>query len=1007
MARFLKLLCLATFIVRAMQLAAVEYNRDVRPILADHCFNCHGPDANARKAGLRLDTSGGAYAKRDDGAAIVPGKALASLLIKRIFAAGPDDRMPPPEHPLQLNDQQKNTLREWIDEGAKYEGHWAFVELSLSDSRQAGAIDRFISRSLKQQKLPASSLARKETQLRRASLDLTGLPPTLKETDALHGDESEQAYERAVDRLLDSDRFGERMAMWWLDGARYADSHGFQADWERYQWPWRDWVIQAFNENKPFDQFTIEQLAGDMLPNARPDQIVATGFNRNHRINTEGGSIDAEWLVENVIDRVETMGSVWLGLTLGCARCHDHKYDPISQKEFYQLFAFFHNVAEKGKGPGKQGNFEPTLKLKTAKHEQALAKLDDDIKQAKAELKQLESRMSEFITKLAAQISDSTKNSKKTWKLLSDAKVVSKGGKTFTQQPDGSFLASGKNPSQDVYTFEADLDLPALGSVMLEAIPDKSMKGGAFARSVNGNCVLTDVIAEVGNGKKLEFVSARATYSQKSFGVNGAIDGKSSTGWALDGHLHKLRRQAAFGLDVPVVKPDKLKLQLHFKSKYSRHAIERFRIFVSELTRAPLEGASPFSPQLKEALASTKRTAAQKKLIQKHIREKQPEFIKANKKLKSLNARKASTESKIPTVMVLREMEKPRDTFILNRGQYDQPGEKVVATFPSAFPQPEKGTPNNRLGLAQWIVSPRNPLTARVQVNRLWELFFGVGLVKSSENFGTQADMPSHPELLDWLAAEFIRTDWDLKGLVKTIVTSDAYRRSSVTDDKTRRLDPDNRWLARGPRFRVQAEIVRDQSLYLAGLLKEKLGGPGVYPYQPAGIWSEFNFYGNMRNYRHAKDEGLYRRSLYTIWKRTAAPPGMTLFDMPNREICTVKRSRTNTPLQALALMNDVTYVEASRYFAERMMKHADSHQDRIAHGFRLATSRQPSSEELSVLTQGFERRLRHFESNDEAVKQLLDHGETKPSGTVNPAQLAAMTTTASILLNLDETLTR
>jgi hypothetical protein len=1008
----LSLVAIASLLVAPSEGVAVEYNRDVRPILADYCFNCHGADGNARKAKLRLDTRDGALAVRSAGRAVIPGDPENSLLIKRIFSEDADERMPPSEHPMQLDARQKSTLREWITEGAAYQGHWAFVAPKPSPDTPAGdVIDQLVNRELKAHKMIPAKPARRETQLRRLSLDLTGLPPTAPEIDTFLKDATPAAYERVVDRLLQSDRFGERMAMWWLDGARYADSHGFQADWERYQWPWRDWVIKAFNSNLPFDQFTIEQLAGDLLPAAKPDQIVATGFNRNHRINTEGGSIDAEWLVENVIDRVETMGSVWLGLTLGCARCHDHKYDPISQQEFYELFAFFHNIKEPGKGPGKQGNFEPTLKLPADGQTARLAELDAKLKSATAETKRLEKRIPEFVAALSQRMAAEGPAESEVWELLSDATVTSVGGKIFTQQGDGSFLASGANPAKDVYTFTTQLPERTLGALMLEALPDPSLKSGGFGRSVNGNIVLSEFTAEIRAAKTtaLKFTSSKASYSQSGYPIERAIDGSSEGGWAIDGQKHKVPRQAVFALETPLRLAGDLKVQLSFQSKYGQHAIERFRIFVSEQTTAPLQGESAISPELKQALATAvaKRSKAQKARLVKHIRENEPELVKAGKTLADLKKQRLGIEKAIPTVMVMREMEKPRATHILNRGQYDQPGKRVYASLPAAFPAAPKGTPMNRLGLAKWIVSPTNPLTARVQVNRIWELLFGVGLVKSSENFGTQADMPSHPELLDWLATEFIRLDWDQKALIKTIVMSAPYRRSANGRDADRIQDPENRWLSRGPRFRIQAEMVRDQALILGGLLNEKLGGPSVYPYQPEGIWSEFNFYGNLRNYKHALDENLYRRSLYTIWKRTAAPPAMTLFDMPSREICTVKRPRTNTPLQALALMNDVTYVEASRGFAERLLKLKGSPRAQISHGFKLVTSRAPRLDEISLLSSGYERRLTYYRENPDAAKMLLEQGESKVTGDPDPASLAAMTTTANVLLNLDETITR
>jgi hypothetical protein len=782
----------------------LSFNREIRPILADRCFNCHGADEKSREADLRLDVAESATDPKLG--AIVPGKPDESELIYRIFETDPDEVMPPPDHPMQLTDAEKATLKQWIAEGAKYEGHWAFTRAERSEPRGPATIDRFIDQRLQAEGLKREPEAPRETLIRRLSLDLNGIPPTVEEIDAFLADTSPDAYERLVDRLLASPRYGERMAMWWLDGARYADTHGFQADWERYQWPWRDWVINAFNRNQPFDQFTIEQLAGDLLPDARKDQIAATGFGRNHRINTEGGALDEEWLIENVMDRVETTGSVWLGLTLGCARCHDHKYDPLSQREFYQLFSIFNNIPEQGKGPGRQGNFEPVLKLSTPEQDERLSSLGGRIAEAE--------------------------------KLL----------------------------------------LP----------------------------------------------------------------------W-LPKNQHRLVN-------------------------------------------------TPFT---------TRGGNADSNLVKAIKAIKEPAAATPKKTVLTLRDERTKLEATVPSVMVMKEMPKPRKTHILERGDYLNPREEVHAALPAFLPPLPAGEPMNRLGFARWLVHRNHPLTARVQVNRLWELLLGAGLVESSENLGVQADWPSHPELLDWLAVEFMENGWDVKALMKTIVMSSTYRQSSTVDPHKLEKDPKNRLLARGPRFRVQAEVVRDQALALAGLLNEKIGGPSVRPYQPDGIWSEVNFYGNLRNYAHNTDGNQYRRSLYTIWKRTAAPPGMTLFDMPSREICTVRRPRTNTPLQALALMNDVTYVEASRKFAERMMTQGSTPAEWLAWGWRQATARPPEKAELDILTAGYQRRLDHYRSAPEAAAKLLKTGESPVPKDADPAVLAALSVTASLILNLDEVITR
>ena len=708
--------------------AQVGYNEHVLPILSRKCFACHGADRAGRKAGLRLDVQERAYAERKGVRAIVPGDLDRSALISRIFAADGDVVMPPADEAEPLTDHEKSILRQWILDGAAYEKHWAFEEPKkrpLPEQQPWGLneIDRFVATRLLEAGLEPQRPASREKLIRRVSLDLTGLPPTIEELEDFLADESSRAYEGVVERLLRSPRFGERMAMWWLDGARYGDSHGYDNDLENSQWPWRSWVIRAFNDNKPYDEFTIEQLAGDLLPDASNEQVLATGFNRNHRINTEGGAIDEEWRTEYVIDRVETMGSVWLGLTLSCARCHDHKYDPVSQKDFYRLFALFNNLNEKGFINNLRGSAEPRIR-----------------------------------------------------------------------------------------------------------------------------------------------------YRAKDF-----------------------QREAA---DIAVRVKDK----------------------------------------------------------------------------KERDRQTARLDSRYPMVMVMREMDVPRKAFVLGRGQYDAPGEEVTAGLPQAFSSSTGEEPTTRLRLARWLVSGRHPLTARVVVNRLWEQLFGTGLVESSENLGVQADWPSHPGLLDWLAVELVESGWDLKRMLELMVTSATYRQSDVVDARRLERDPRNRLLSRGPRVRLQAEMVRDQALAISGLLYEQVGGSSVRPYQPAGLWEEVEKRGR---YQQDRGDKLYRRSLYTAIRRTVAPPGMLLFDMPSREVCTVKRSRTNTPLQALALMNSVTYVEAAKKFAERMMTRDSTPRQRIAWGFRCATMRQARTVELDVLLAGYRRRLARYRQDPGSAASLLEQGES------------------------------
>ena len=732
--------------------AAVNYNRDVLPILVNKCFACHGTDQAKRKAGLRLDTKASAYAERDGIHAVVPGQPEASELVTRIFSTDSDEVMPPSEE-VALTGAEKATLRQWISDGAIYEKHWSFQTPSkpnLPGPRDWGhtEIDRFVFKRMSEAGLSPQRPASRETLIRRVTLDLTGLPPTSREVDRFLRDTTPGAYERLVNRLLESPRFGERMAVWWLDGSRYGDSHGYDNDLENSQWPWRNWVIEAFNSNMPYDQFTVEQLAGDLLPNATESQVLATGFNRNHRINTEGGALDEEWRTEYVIDRVQTMGSVWMGLTLSCARCHDHKYDPISQREFYQLFALFNNLDEKGFINNLRGSAEPRIRYRNSEYERRKKQIEATVENAD-------------------------------------------------------------------------------------------------------------------------------------------------------------RRKAE---------------------------IERL-------------------------------------------------------------------EAEFPFVMVMRD-DKPRKAFILQRGQYDAPGDQVKPGLLSVFSAVPGDMPMNRLALARWLTDGRHPLTVRVLVNRLWEQLFGTGIVKSSENLGVQTDWPSHPQLLDWLAVDFVQNGWNIKRLLRQLVMSATYRQAAATNAKRLRLDPENRLLSRGPRTRLAAEMVRDQALFLSGLMVEKHGGPSMWVYQPAGLWREVEKRGT---FKQDHGEKLYRRSLYSRIRRTVAHPSMLLFDAPSREVCTVKRVHTNTPLQALALMNEVTYVEASRKFAERMMANGTTAEERIAWAFRAATAREPKRGELELLKGGYERRLALFLDQPKAAEQLLGQGESPFDGLLGQTEVAALTTVANVILNLDE----
>ncbi|NND95956.1 MAG: DUF1553 domain-containing protein, partial [Pirellulaceae bacterium] len=961
----------------------------------------------------------------------------------------PYERMPPPESGKTLTKDQIQLLKDWIAQGARYEGHWAFATPLPPDVPQVDSnwtrnpIDHFVLDRLRKDNLQPSPTADRATLIRRLTLDLTGVPPTEQEVDEFIGDTSDDAYEKLVDRLLMSPKYGERMAVAWLDFARFADSNGFQSDGSRSMWAWRDWLINALNENKPFDQFTIEQLAGDMLPNATRDQIIATGFNRNHRLNGEGGRIVDEWFVETVIDRVETTGLTWLGLTLNCCRCHDHKYDPISQKEFYQLFAFFNSNDEDGvlAPNGKNGdNTPPLLSLATEQQESKLA----DLKQAAADadllVKELTKTQPQRLAKWEAARPSQSPTDDNAWEVLQDVVAVSQGGAQLKTLSDGSLLATGKNPPFDTYTITAPIDRPTMTGLRLEVFPHDSLAHKSLARGGNGNFVLTQLNAVLQTdpesaSQEITFDRADADFEQPGWTAESLralqhttlTDEKIRQGWAIASHepANRVPRELILTCDQPVDIAANSQLQITMKhaSPYAGHNIGCFRLSISDAAASSLKALKSSTPaNIAGILAQSK--AKRSKKEQKQLREyfaKNLDDVLRNAKQKHEAAKKAAVdyEKSIPSTMVMKET-KPREAFILRRGEYDKPGEKVQRGLPAALPSLPEGQPMDRLGLANWIVDPTNPLTARVWVNRAWEHFFGIGLVKTSENFGSQTEYPSHPRLLDWLATQFMRPAaqasvngvdaraWDMKALHKLIVMSATYRQSSSLSPKLIQRDPDNRLLARGPRFRLSGEVIRDSALSVSGLLIDKVGGPSVRPYMPEKVWDETSVYGNLRNYKHDRGEGLYRRTMYTIWKRTAAPPTMLLFDAPNREVCTIKRSRTNTPLQALSLLNEITFVEAARGLAARMINEGgDDDESRIRFAYKTLFSRQPSADELLVLTSGMESDQKYFTTNPQAAHELTSVGEWTPDTKLDPVQWATYTMTANVLLNLDEFVSR
>ena len=990
----------------------IQFNRDVRPILSNRCFECHGPDSATREAGLRLDQREAAIAAAESGSrAIVPTDPKRSELLRRVMSHDPDERMPPADGPARLSDEQVRVLTKWIEQGAEYQPHWAFVPPKAVVVPAVGSqwarndIDQFVLARLKSQDRKPAAEASRETLIRRVAFDLTGLPPTIDEIDAFVADRSASAYEKMVDRYLESPAYGEHMARHWLDLARYADSNGYQYDTERQQWVWRDWVIDAYNRNMPFDKFTIEQLAGDLLPNATPQQRLATGFNRNHGVTIEGGVIDEEYRTEYVMDRLVTTGSTWLGLTVGCARCHDHKFDPLSQKEFYQLYAFFNQVPERG-----LNGFAPQERIPSPLAKSRFEELDEQIARAKKKL----SEPANFDRQFAAwtkEVSTATG-----WETLTPIRATSTGGSTLTKQDDGSLIAGGANPRKDIYDITARTLAAAMTAVRLEALTHPSLPGGGPGRHSNSNFVLTEFeatavsVAAPTKTQRIKFVRAVADYSQQNYEVAKAIDGNATNngGWAVDGPSRKKPATAMFVADRPFgfAAGTELRFRLRHEANFATHGIGRPRLSVSTATpeTLALKGV-PSDIRAAARKPAARRTSAETKLLREYFLTNHNPLDAVKQRIAGLEKQKAEA---YPPTMIMRDQPKLRATHVLNRGQYNEPKEAVTAGVPNVFQPMQPDAPRNRLGLAKWLTHPDHPLTARVAVNRYWQRLFGMGLVKTSEDFGVQGELPSHPKLLDWLAREFVRSGWDVKQMQKLIVSSATYRQSSHVGAVAYQNDPENRLLARGPRMRLDGEEVRDGSLAVSGLLLTQVGGRSVYPYQPKGLWMELNNRpGYSKAYPHAKTgDQLYRRSIYTYWKRTVPSPMLKTFDAPEREFCTVRRSRTNTPLQALVLLNGPQFVEAARHLGQRMLDHKGSADDKIAWAFRTVTSRQPTRDEVSVLRETYDAAFRRAKADPTVVTKLLAVGESR-SDAQNETELAAFASVARLLMNLNEAIAK
>ncbi|MDF1810590.1 MAG: PSD1 and planctomycete cytochrome C domain-containing protein [Verrucomicrobiales bacterium] len=969
----------------------LDFSRDVRPIFSENCFHCHGFDAKARKADLRMDDE--TSAKRF----ITPGDADSSELMYRLQTDDPDELMPPAKSHRALSQKQIDTVKRWINEGAPWGGHWAFESFVgvEHDFQGRNPVDVFVERKLKELNISPNKTAEKHTLIRRVSLDITGLPPTPEEVDMFVKDASPGAWERTVDRLLASPHFGERMAWDWLNAARYADTNGYQGDRERTMWPWRDWVVDAYNKNLPFDQFTIWQLAGDLLENPTEEQILATAFNRNHMINGEGGRIAEENRVDYVFDMTETMGTVWLGLTLNCCRCHDHKFDPVTQKDYYSFTAFFNQTPVTGAGGDPQ--MKPVLAVATTDQKQRETELSNNYKKALDD-------QSAYARKIAPLQKEWEKNysSETKWTVLEPISV--KATKTtLTVLADQSVLAGGENPDRETHTVEYQPATESITAFKLEVLQHESFtnSGKGLSRSDSGNFVLSEFEVTAA-GKPVKIASAVASFEQGGLTINKTFDGNANSGWAVlqQGKVDR-PHEGVFFPDYPVKGP--LRITLRHDSVHKQHFIGRFRISVTD-DPAPKAGKSgqAFRDALKTP--SEKRSKEQNALIGKTFRLSEPVYRKLQATTRRAKNALDTYKKSIPKVMVMEDMINPRKNFILNQGLYDSPQDEITAAVPSFLPPLEPNKSANRLALANWLVSSDHPLTARVTVNRIWQMIFGTGLVKTVEDFGVQSEYPVYPGLLDWLASEFIESGWDVKHLLKTIYTSETYRRSSVIHSPSfYESDPQNRYLARGARFRLPSWMIRDQALAVSGLLNPETGGASFNGYQPPGIWEEATF--GKKKYQQATGDDLYRRSLYVFWRRIVGPT--MFFASSKRQICEVKIPKTNTPMHALSTLNDVTYVEAARHLAERALLSASIDIDRYHFVSERLLARHPSSEELSIWTRAHHRGRDYFQSNPAAASSLLDMGDSKRDESIPAVEHAALTNLCLMLLNLDETLNK
>jgi hypothetical protein len=1008
----------------------VDFNRDIRPILSDVCFQCHGPDKNQRKADLRLDVKEDVYKDRGGYFVVNPGKLEDSELYSRLIDTDEKQRMPPPNALRQLTKTEIDLFKRWIEQGAQWQGHWAYIKPerpavpNIADDARfvRNEIDQFVLQRLREKGLSPALEADRATLIRRLSLDLTGLPPSLKGVEAFVNDRRDSAYEELVDRLLGSPHFGERMAMCWLDLVRYADTNGYHGDNHEDRDMYRDWVINAFNDNMPFDRFTVEQLAGDLLPNTTQSNRIASGYNRLLMTTREGGAQAKEYMAKYSADRVRNFSSVWLAGTMGCCECHDHKYDPYTTRDFYSMAAFFADIQEVAVGE------QPGTKIPTAEQAALLARFDEQVAPLR---KVLDTQTSELD---AAQIAWEAEflKTKIEWTVLKPAEAVSKQGATLKILEDGTIQAGGENPASDTYELKFSATPAGVTALRLEVLADDSLPAKGPGRASNGNFVLNEFTVTVA-GKPLEWSAATATHSQKDYPISSAVDGNPQTGWAIlpqvgraNEAVFETKADFAEGGDAALV----IVMQFNFGGS---HTIGKFRIAVTSgprPIRAGSDGGVPKNIADIVAIESSKRSDQQNQELSAYFRTIAPQLAPARTQLADLQKQREALFGSVRTTLVS-TTGTPRMMRVLPRGNWLDDSGDVISPAAPGFMTPRQSAAEGgrltRLDLAHWLVSPENPLTARVFVNRLWKISFGQGLVRSMEDFGSQGTPPTHPHLLDWLALEFMapmaspplskggqggsgqpatQAAWNIKRMLKLIVMSGTYRQSSQANELLRQRDPYNQWLARQSRFRMDAEMVRDNALAVSGLLVDTLGGPSARPYQPPLYWAYLNF--PTREYQNDKGDGLYRRGLYTYWCRTFLHPSLKAFDAPTREECAAERPRSNTPLQALVLLNDPTYVEAARAFAERIVR--DGGPDtasRLEFAYRQALSRSVRGDEAKLLEGLYQRHFESYKADPRSAEELLHVGDHPLPAAMDLADLAAWTSVARVVFNLHEMVTR